>query len=365
MLITIGNIFESKATTLVNTINCVGVMGKGVALEFKKRYPLMFKDYAEKCEAKAVLPGQPYYYNDLTGASVLNFPTKDHWRSPSKLSYIVDGLDWFVENYNELGITSIAFPPLGCGNGGLSWDVVGPIMYRKLKDLPIDIEIYAPFGTHPDKLKAAFLSQQTVEQTTEVSGAKLGRINTNWYLLLYIVKELSNNRYALYVGRTIFQKICYALTRSGVNTGFEFSKSSYGPFSHQVKDAITILSNSNLMYEANVGRMMKMTVSENFTFDPSGFTANDISAAKKTIDLFSRVKNTDHAEMIATVMYAYDTLAVDDGAADIDIYNYVMDWKPHWKDTKKEAVCDTILNLTMLGWMSARHSGQIVYNDDL
>ena len=83
MIIKIGNIFESKATTLVNTINCVGVMGKGIALEFKKKYPTMFSEYVALCNEGAVKPGVPYYHQDLCGTSIINFPTKDHWRSPA------------------------------------------------------------------------------------------------------------------------------------------------------------------------------------------------------------------------------------------------------------------------------------------
>ena len=132
MIIKIGNMFESDVKTLVNTVNCVGVMGKGIAAEFKKKYPKMFDEYTAMCECGIVKPGLPYYYTDLTGASILNFPTKDHWRSPSRLSYIISGLKWFRENYQSLGITSIAFPPLGCGNGGLDWEMVGPIMYEYL-----------------------------------------------------------------------------------------------------------------------------------------------------------------------------------------------------------------------------------------
>lgn len=157
MVIKIGNIFESKAKTLVNTINCVGVMGKGVALEFKKRYPLMYKEYVRLCEEGKIKPGEPYYYTDLTGTSIINFPTKEHWRSPSKLSYIRAGLDWIVKNYEELRLTSIAIPALGCGCGGLKWEIVGPVVYEKLKDIPLDIELYAPYGTHPKYLTIEFL----------------------------------------------------------------------------------------------------------------------------------------------------------------------------------------------------------------
>lgn len=160
MKVKIGNLFESKCNTIVNAVNCVGVMGKGIALEFKKQYPAMFRDYANKCSLGEVKPGTPYVYEDASGVKILNFPTKDHWRSPSRLSYVVDGLDWFTEHYQEYRIESIAFPALGCGNGGLAWDVVGPIMYQKLKDLPIEIEIYAPFGATQRELSEEFFSGQ-------------------------------------------------------------------------------------------------------------------------------------------------------------------------------------------------------------
>lgn len=153
----IGNIFESNATTLVNAVNCVGVMGKGLALEFRRRYPEMFRDYAARCADGMVKPGVPYLYRDLLGTSILNFPTKDHWRESSRLSYITDGLGWFLQNYEELNMTSIAFPALGCGNGGLEWSLVGPIMYDHLRNLPMDIEIYAPYGTSPEMAITGYL----------------------------------------------------------------------------------------------------------------------------------------------------------------------------------------------------------------
>ena len=89
----VGNLFDSSAQTLVNTVNCVGVMGKGIALEFKKRFPEMYRDYEERCDAGKVKLGRPYLFTDLVGPWVLNFPTKDHWRSVSKLQDIVDALE--------------------------------------------------------------------------------------------------------------------------------------------------------------------------------------------------------------------------------------------------------------------------------
>ena len=119
-----GDIFVSKAQTLVNAVNCVGVMDKGIALEFKNRYPNMFDDYKQRCAKGLVKPGVPCLYTDSLGTSILNFPTKDDWRSPSNITYIVRGLQWLAKNYETLGIRSIAFPALGCGNGGLLWEDV-------------------------------------------------------------------------------------------------------------------------------------------------------------------------------------------------------------------------------------------------
>lgn len=139
-----GDLFTSRAQTLVNAVNCVGVMGKGIALEFKKRYPAMFEDYVARCKLNRVRLGEPYLFRDLGGAMIINFPTKGHWRSPSRLQDIDEGLEYFVKHAVDWGVTSVAFPPLGCGNGGLKWAEVEPLIYRKLRGLPMEIEIYAP-----------------------------------------------------------------------------------------------------------------------------------------------------------------------------------------------------------------------------
>jgi len=152
-----GDIFASQAQTFVNTVNCVGVMGKGVAFEFKKRFPEMFADYAKRCERGQVQLGEPYLYRDGSGASIVNFPTKSHWRAASRLTDIERGLDYFAAHATEWGITSVAFPALGCGNGGLEWAEVGPLLSAKLNNLDIDVEVYAPCGTPRTELTEQFL----------------------------------------------------------------------------------------------------------------------------------------------------------------------------------------------------------------
>ncbi|MEK4847602.1 macro domain-containing protein [Bacillus sp. FSL W8-0183] len=137
-----GNIFESPAQVLVNTVNTVGVMGKGIAKQFKDIYPEMFEQYQTFCENKDLDIGKLWIYKS-NHKWVLNFPTKKHWRSPSKLEYIEAGLQKFVSTYEEKGITSISFPLLGCGNGGLDWENdVKPLMERYLRPLPIEVYIH-------------------------------------------------------------------------------------------------------------------------------------------------------------------------------------------------------------------------------
>lgn len=362
MKILLGNIFDSKCSTLVNTVNCVGVMGKGIALEFKKRYPEMFREYQMLCKEGKIQPGKPYIYHDLTGASVINFPTKDHWKSPSKFAYITEGLKWFRQSYKQLGITSIAFPPLGCGNGGLKWEDVGPKMYQELKDLPIEIEIYAPFGTEQEKLTFDYL-EKAKANCRQIEGTNNVSLNTKWLLILEVVRQVNAQRYALHVGRVIFQKICYVLTRSGIKTGFTFTKASYGPYSAQVKDSITVLSNANLMIETqqNDQNMVETHVTPNFVFDPKLYSSEELQCLDKTVDLFCRIKNTNQAEMMATVMFSYDELCKKmNKVTELDVFNDVLDWKSHWIGVREDEIKRTIRSLLIFDWIQP----EISFADD-
>lgn len=138
----LGDLFTSPASVLVNTVNTVGVMGKGIAKDFKAYFPAMFTEYQRLCEAGELTIGSLYLYRTLH-KSVLNFPTKRHWRQKSRLDDVEAGLRTFVDSYAEFGITDIAFPQLGCGNGELDWETqVQPLMERYLAPLPITVYIY-------------------------------------------------------------------------------------------------------------------------------------------------------------------------------------------------------------------------------
>lgn len=155
-----GNIFNTKAQTIVNTINCVGVMGKGIALVYKLRYPKMFDLYSEYCKSKLIGIGKLWLYKGEPKAPwVLNFPTKFHWKYPSKMEYIEKGLQKFVETYKDKGITSIAFPMLGTHNGGLNKDEVLSLMQHYLSQCDIPIEIYDYDPIAADDLFETFKSK--------------------------------------------------------------------------------------------------------------------------------------------------------------------------------------------------------------
>ena len=141
MNITKGNIFASNAEVIVNTVNCVGVMGAGLALECRLRYPDMFHEYYDLCKSGRIGIGELWVY-DAGHRKILNFPTKKHWKRPSKIEYLEKGLEKFACSYEELGIKNIAFPLLGADRGGLPKNKSLEIMRKWLQGLPIHIEIY-------------------------------------------------------------------------------------------------------------------------------------------------------------------------------------------------------------------------------
>ena len=135
------SVLKFPAQTLVNTVNTVGVMGKGIAKEFKARYPAMYREYRQLCDSGQLNVGSLHLWRSER-RWVLNFPTKTTWKLPSKLDYVEAGIEKFVESYSRLGITSASFPPLGCGNGNLEWDDVRPVMERYLRKANIAIYIH-------------------------------------------------------------------------------------------------------------------------------------------------------------------------------------------------------------------------------
>lgn len=151
-----GNLLEAKVDALVNAVNTVGVMGKGIALQFKYAFPENYVAYKQASERNEIVVGKVLVVpvNDLNGVKfIVNFPTKQHWRNPSKLQWIKDGLKDLLEQIIKYDIKSIALPALGCGNGGLDWTVVKPVIEQYLSDLNVEISVYEPSAFITEALK--------------------------------------------------------------------------------------------------------------------------------------------------------------------------------------------------------------------
>lgn len=349
---------QSGAQTLINTVNCVGIMGKGIALEFKNRFPDMFKEYEQKCQRKEIKPGSPYLYSALIPPQIVNFPTKDHWKSVSRLEDIEKGLKILLANYRDWNITSLAIPPLGCGNGQLEWRVVGPLIYKYAIQMDIPVEIYAPYGTPPKELTLEFLSRGT-DMNTKYRSTTPKTMNPAWVALVEILHRIEQQPYHWPVGRTIFQKIAYIATREGLPTGFIYHKGSFGPFCGELKSAQTQLVNNNLLQEERMGRMFRVKVGPHY---PRVFNVYKVALSKwesiieKTTDLFMRI-DTERAEIVATVLFAADELKKSHRIipSETDVLKSVMEWKQKRRPPlDQSSVASAIRNLGILHWLDVK-----------
>jgi O-acetyl-ADP-ribose deacetylase (regulator of RNase III) len=218
---------QDDVDAIVNTVNCVGVMGKGIALQFKNKWPDNFKAYAAACKSGSVRPGTMFVFD--SGAIVrpnfiINFPTKDHWRGKSKIEFIRDGLVDLVVQIKRLNIRSIAIPPLGCGNGGLDWNDVRPMIVAAFADFPyVDVRLFEPSWA-PDPKK--------MEINTSKPRMTLARAA--------IVKALDAYAHVGYgLSKLELQKLVYFMQLSGVEfPRIEFVKQQYGPYSDTLRHAL-------------------------------------------------------------------------------------------------------------------------------
>jgi len=364
--VVIGDLFESTAQTLVNTVNCVGIMGKGIALEFKKRFPDMYEDYARRCKAKQVRLGKPYLFKRLLPPWILNFPTKDHWRSVSNLKDIVEGLRYLQQHYQEWGITSLAVPPLGCGEGQLDWRVVGSTLYRHLKVLDIPVELYAPFGTPHEELQPAFLDKV---QPVVSANSDQPRIGPAWVGVVEILRRIEQEPFHWPVGRTSFQKIAYFATECRIPTGLEFQRGSYGPYAPDLKKRITALVNNGLLHEEPLGRMLTVKVGQTFDDARRAYVEKIQqwdSVIDKIADLFMRM-NTRQAEVAATVHFAAREWKERNkkSPTEKEVLASVMEWKQKRRPPLEEKeVALTVRNLNMLSWIGAQASTDLPITEE-
>lgn len=229
-----GNLLESHTEALVNTVNTVGVMGKGVALQFKKYFPHNYYEYHKACKTGRVHTGKMFVTEEalLDGniRTIINFPTKEHWKQPSRIEYIEEGLDDLKKVIQERGIKSITLPPLGCGNGKLVWNTVKKLIEDKLSGVDAQIIIYTP--------------NEKVKELLDKEDYKLTPARA---MLLNVFYDLV--RHDEYVSEFAGEKICYFLQRFGSEDIFklEYKAAFYGPYSGKVRHVLYALNGRYLM----------------------------------------------------------------------------------------------------------------------
>lgn len=225
---TTGDILRDESEALVNTVNCVGVMGRGIALQFKKAWPENFKAYAAACKREEVQPGRMFVFETgrLTPPRyIINFPTKRHWRGKSRIEDIEAGLEALLDVVRELGIRSLALPPLGSGLGGLDWVEVRTRIEAALSEFPdVRVRVYEPKGA-PDSEKMR--PSRDVPRMTEGRAALVGLMQR------YLGGLLDPSVTLLEV-----HKLMYFMQEAGEPLRLKYVRAPYGPYAENLRHVL-------------------------------------------------------------------------------------------------------------------------------
>ena len=326
-----GDMFSEPVEALVNTVNCVGVMGKGVALEVKKRWPENYRAYKKLCDAQGLRPGKMFVFDTrrLFTADgpryIINFPTKDHWRGKSKLSFVSEGLDAFVDAIRQHGIKSVALPPLGCGNGGLDWADVRELITAKLSQLDgVKIVVFPP--------------KDAVDEPEYVNAAlpmTYGRA-----VLLKALGDMETYFSGAF-DRISLQKIAYFLQMLGVKLNLEFSRDLHGPYSEALRKAyVTLEKNKMISGFATGNRQAHVT--------PAGYAAADEFLSKQSVEsdviierldrLIQGYENPYGLELLSSVHW----LAVHENHYPVD---RIVEALQSWSETKRNSFSEDAIRV--------------------
>lgn len=314
-----GNLLNATTEALINTVNTVGVMGKGIALQFREAYPTNYKVYREACKAGTFKTGQILAVLDGNVTSqkwIINFPTKAHWKGNSQYSYIESGLKALKEKLIELGIKSVALPPLGCGNGGLDWDKVKPMIEAELSDLDIDILVFEP----NEAIKAA-LQKESTPKEVQLTPARA--------MLLYslFAYESQGEQSSLFVAN----KLAYFLQKLGENLRLKFEPNYYGPYSVQVGHVLYNLNGTYLHgLEQNEARPFEPLQLNYEKWDEvKAYVDRDLTAEQRNrlqnlLRLIDGFESAFSLELLATVDYLVKERGADTPKE--EVRKQIEDW---------------------------------------
>ena len=226
--LTTGDVLKANAEALVNTVNCVGVMGRGIALQFKKSYPSNFKAYKAACNAGDVIPGKMFVFdlNQIYNPRfIINFPTKRHWRGKSRLEDIKAGIKDLINVVETQRIRSIAIPPLGCGLGGLEWTEVRPLLIQAFETLPdVKAHLFEPAGA---PAAGSMAKDAKVPSMTPGRAALLGLMRR------YLAAVMDPTITLLEV-----HKLMYFMQETGEDLRLSYEKAPYGPYATNLRHVL-------------------------------------------------------------------------------------------------------------------------------
>lgn len=325
-----GDLLHADVDALVNTVNTVGVMGKGIALQFRRAYPDMFKAYAKACKSSDVQLGRMHVWETgvLDGPRfIVNFPTKGHWRSGSKLADIEAGLADLVRVVREHGITSIAVPPLGCGNGGLDWADVEPLIRAAFAELPdVDVRLYAPDAPP----KAAEMGNATARPTMTVGRAALVTLLDRY------------DGVALGATPIEVQKLMYFLQVLGEPLNLKYAKNLYGPYADNLRHVLDRVEGHFLVgYGDGTARVLDAEPIRVLpdAVDEAGKVLADHPATaarvERVLDVIDGFESMYSMELLATVHWVMteDSAAADNWQRAVVL---VHEWTPRKRRTFTE-----------------------------
>lgn len=313
-----GNIIQADVEALVNTVNTVGVMGKGIALVFKKAFPDNFKIYRQLCEDKEFDIGDILITNtgQIRPKFIVNFPTKKHWRGRSRIEFIEIGMKKLVKEINEKKIKSIAIPPLGCGNGGLNWNEVKAIILRELEfvNKEVEIIIYEP-GFNNQEAK----SKKQVDLTP--ARAMLLTSLNNYQVLGYDINLL------------VIQKIAYFLQRFGEPLNLQYEKGHYGPYSHRLQHLAKHLNGYFLNFKHESTKPSTPVYLRNLDkveiYNKENLTSKQNNRLENVQSLIEGFESPYGLELLATVDFIYQKEKIEDT-------NEIIEEIGNWTKRKKK-----------------------------
>ncbi|MGG3456649.1 type II toxin-antitoxin system antitoxin DNA ADP-ribosyl glycohydrolase DarG [Paenibacillus rhizolycopersici] len=328
-----GNLLESGAEALVNTVNCVGIMGKGIALQFKQAYPDNFKEYEKACKNNMVMPGKMFVVD--TGSMfnpryIINFPTKRHWKGKSKIEDIQSGLIDFIEIIREYGIRSVAIPPLGCGNGGLNWEDVRPLIEEAALKVPeVLFMVYPPIGSpEPDKMRV---------------GTEKPKLTRARALLIMLMNLYAAPGYKL--SMLEIQKLAYFLQESGEDLKLRFVKAQFGPYADNLNHVLQRLEGHYIRGYGDRNRDAEIYLLPEVTREAEGFLSqlNDGSTDKRlqhTKQIIEGYETPYGLELLATTDWIIKHFP--DSRDNVKI---AIDHFKAWNERKKNVFKDTHIEM--------------------